>query len=229
MSLGDILDSVVDTTVHGAQAAAGIPVGAEKRKKVRHAYVVGASMYGGPSDPTSGHNGADGTRLDGTMSFAELGMGRLLGNLPMGTELYIGYKGKVIKAVKHDIGLGGVPVEGHSRRIDLWYETANALGFSGTGLVTIARVDGGEIKGPNDTAQSDVSSWGQFGATRAAVKAGGAVGDGVAGVLRAMYGLLSKIFSIRGLEVAVGIALILASVVLLARKSALDMLPIPVK
>ena len=183
-------------------------------------------MYGGPSDPSSGHKGADGTTLDGTMSIAELGMGAALGHLPYGTELYVNYNGKTVKAVKHDIGLGGIPIQGHARRIDLWYETANALGFSGTGLVTVARVDGKPINGPHDTAQLDSSRFGQLAPTRAGVKAGGAAGNAIANavqtlanVFKSIFQFLSKLFSIRGLEVALGLVLATASLVMLAKRS----------
>lgn len=112
------------------------------------AYLVGASDYGGPGDPTSGTKGYKGDNLENKMAFAELYMGSALGNLPYKQKLLITYGGKSVIAEKLDIGLGGAPVSGHARRIDLWYQTAQALGFNGTGLVKIQRLDGGPILGP---------------------------------------------------------------------------------
>jgi hypothetical protein len=111
------------------------------------AYAVGASEYGGPGDPsTPGHMGAYGN-LEGTMGYAELDMGSALGGLPPHTELIITYQGQSVIGTKLDIGLGGGPVDGHPRCIDLWWETADALGFSGLGVVFIERRDGKPIKG----------------------------------------------------------------------------------
>lgn len=133
-----------------------------------HTYKVGASTYGGASDPSSGIYGYKGDDLRGTHAFAELGMGTALGNLEYGAELIIGYGGKSVTAIKLDIGLGGAPVKGHARRIDLWWETAQALGFSGVGLVSIHRPDGTPIKGPHDDitenpSKDQASSTGVFG------------------------------------------------------------------
>jgi hypothetical protein len=128
---------------------------------VGQAYIVGASQYGGPGDPsTRGDVGYHSNHLAGKMAFAELEMGHALGNLPYGTKLAIetfdGKKGgKQIVAEKLDIGLGGAPVQGHARRVDLWWETAKALGFNGTGLVRIRRIDGRPISGPNDKEKGD--------------------------------------------------------------------------
>lgn len=220
-SLGGILESVVESS----EAVAGIPPGAQKVPQ--NAYVVGASIYGGPTDASSGHVGSDGTRLDGTMSIAELNMGTALGHLPYGTELYIKYNGTTVKAVKHDIGLGGAPVQGHARRIDLWYQTAGALKFNGgTGLVAIARVDGKPIIGPHDRiAELDPSKFGQLAPTQAGVRAGLSTGSFLSRLIEG----LAKIFSIRGLEVLLGIALAIVALVMLARKSGLPAaIPIPV-
>ena len=105
------------------------------------------------------HIGSSGKDLTGKDAFAELGMGHTLGDLPYGTKLKVTFRGsgeeipKTVVCEKLDIGLGGSPVKGHARRIDLWYEVANQLGFTkyGTGLVMIERVDGKPIAGPNDT------------------------------------------------------------------------------
>jgi hypothetical protein len=82
--------------------------------------------------------------LTGTVSFAELDMGKALGDIPDCTKLEIKFKdsGKTIIATKQDIGAGGDKVNGLKRAVDLWWEAANALGFNvGTGVVTIHAVD----------------------------------------------------------------------------------------
>jgi hypothetical protein len=111
--------------------------------------VVGASEYGGPGDPTTpGDNGAYGP-LAGHYAFAELSTNwaapsgwdfSALGGLAPGTLLQISYQGRSVIAQKLDVGRGGPPVgqPSHARAIDLWYQTAEALGFQGTGLVEIA-------------------------------------------------------------------------------------------
>jgi hypothetical protein len=128
-----------------------------KKAKKRNAYVVGASEYGGPGDPSSGHTGSSGVDLTGKDAFAELDMGHALGDLPYHTKLIITYRQsgetipKSVTCEKLDIGAGGGPISGHARRVDLWYEVAKQLGFKGTGLIMIERADGKPIAGPNDT------------------------------------------------------------------------------
>jgi hypothetical protein len=123
-------------------------------KRVTQFYIVGASEYGGPSDPsTKGDMGSCGKHLTGKHAIAELYMGSALGHLPCGTKLIIqavGGSGATVEAEKLDIGAGGAPVQGHARRVDLWWETARAMGFKGTGLIRIRRADGKPIIGPND-------------------------------------------------------------------------------
>jgi hypothetical protein len=108
---------------------------------------MGASMYGGPNDPTSGTIGYRGDSLPGTMAFAELGMGEAMGGLPYGARARISYGGKSVVGRKLDIGLGGGDVNGQPRAIDLWHETAEALGFPfGTGIVKVQNLaKGGRI------------------------------------------------------------------------------------
>lgn len=103
--------------------------------------LVGASEFGGPNDPGTGHVGYKGDDLRGKMCYAELLMGTALGNLPYGTKAKLTYNGRSVIAAKLDIGAGGAPVEGHTRALDLWYETANALGFNGLGTVDFQVVD----------------------------------------------------------------------------------------
>lgn len=118
-------------------------------------YIVGASEFGGPGDPTTpGDTGSCNKHMSGKHAFAELMMGTGLGGLPCGTKLKIEAIGSShnapVVAERLDIGLGGAPVSGHARRVDLWWETARAIGFHGTGLVRISRVDGKPILGPGD-------------------------------------------------------------------------------
>ncbi|HZV74584.1 MAG TPA: phage tail tape measure protein [Conexibacter sp.] len=108
--------------------------------------VVGATVYGGPGDPTSGSTGADGTNLyRNPLSFAELDMGTALGHLPFGTKLRLSAPtGRFATAEKHDIGRGGGPIQGKHRALDLWWQLANTLGLPGTsgqwsGLIGIER------------------------------------------------------------------------------------------
>jgi len=111
--------------------------------------VVGASVYGGGSDPTSGIEGYRGDSLPGTSSYAELGYdgsgnpesANLLGGLPYMTPLRITYGDKSVVAQKRDIGTGGGAVQGKPRAIDLWHETAGALGFPfGVDLVKVEQM-----------------------------------------------------------------------------------------
>lgn len=145
-------------------------------------YTVGASEYGGPGDPTSGSVGSCGHSLHGRMAFAELLNGTALGSLPCGTKIEmesIGGRGGTIRAEKLDIGLGGANVEGKVRRVDLWWETARAMGLPGngkwTGVIRIRRADGRPISGPGlkEHAGENIHESGPFteGETSAAEKA----------------------------------------------------------
>lgn len=162
-STGDAMDAKpVDTNTSNVKyiAVGNIPVTGKD---------VGASVFGGKqvsgglwaanwADNGGNDNGnsqsTDGTKqskcntnsphLTGTVSFAELDMGKALGDIPDCTKLEIKFKdsGKTIVATKQDIGAGGGDVNGHKRAVDLWWEAANALGFNvGTGVVTIHAVD----------------------------------------------------------------------------------------
>lgn len=117
--------------------------------------LVGASYYGGPTDGVSGTVGAAGVSLPGKMSFAELAMGKALGGLDFHTKLKIGYNGKSVIAEKLDIGAGGDDVGGHNRAIDLWYETANAIGMPGTGVVKVSPA-GGKAASDEHSFKEDV-------------------------------------------------------------------------
>jgi hypothetical protein len=115
--------------------------------------VVGATEYGGPGDPSSGTVGASGVSLLAQPdSFAELGgtsfaSATSLGGLPYGTALQISVGGRSVVAYKEDIGLGGGPVDGHLRAIDLWWQLAHSLGIPyedgrWSGTVQIAPLSG---------------------------------------------------------------------------------------
>ena len=127
-------------------AAAGLVCGAS--------LTVGATEYGGPGDPSSGIVGASGVSLLAQPdSFAELGgtsfdTATALGGLPYGTPLQITVGRRSVIAYKQDIGLGGGPIDGHPRSIDLWWQLASSLGIPyergrWSGLVRIASVSAG--------------------------------------------------------------------------------------
>ena len=95
--------------------------------------LVGASEYGGPGDPSSGHVGASGADLlTHPNSYAELGgytfaTATSMGGLPYMTPLRITWEAHSAIAYKRDFGFGGGPVAGLPRVIDLWWRLAVAL------------------------------------------------------------------------------------------------------
>jgi hypothetical protein len=110
--------------------AAGIELGPAGRGQV-----VGATEYGGPGDPGSGTVGASGANLlVNPDSYAELGgvsfqTATAMGGLPYMTPLRITWGRRSVVAYKRDFGLGGGPVDGRPRVIDLWWELAGRLGI----------------------------------------------------------------------------------------------------
>jgi hypothetical protein len=96
---------------------------------------VGATEYGGPGDPSSGHIGASGANLIAHPdSYAELGgttfqTASAMGGLPYMTPLRITWGGHSAIAYKRDFGLGGGSILGLPRVIDLWWQFAGALGI----------------------------------------------------------------------------------------------------
>ena len=110
----------------GAIAVAGVG-GAESGR------TVGATEYGGPGDPSSGTVGASGASLlSHPDSYAELGgvtfqTATAMGGLPYLTPLRVSWEGRAAVAYKRDFGLGGGPVDGLPRVIDLWWQFAGAL------------------------------------------------------------------------------------------------------
>jgi cell wall-associated NlpC family hydrolase len=97
--------------------------------------IVGASEYGGSGDPHSGTVGASGqSLLAHPDSYAELGgmtfeTARAMGGLEYMTPLRITWGARSAIAYKRDFGLGGPPVAGRPRVIDLWWQLAGALGI----------------------------------------------------------------------------------------------------
>lgn len=125
--------------------------------------LVGATTFGGSADPaTPGTVGAFGP-LSGRLAFAELspggsGVDGALGTLAPHTKLRVSANGRSVIAEKLDVGRGGGPVgePPTSRVIDLWWETARALGLppAWAGLVRI------EPAGAEDEAAADCAGGG---------------------------------------------------------------------
>ena len=96
---------------------------------------VGATEYGGPGDPGSGVISSSGANLLSLPdSYAELGgdtfqTATAMGGLPYLTPLRISWGARSAIAYKRDIGLGGGPVDGLPRVVDLWWELAGRLGI----------------------------------------------------------------------------------------------------
>jgi hypothetical protein len=97
--------------------------------------LVGATEYGGPGDPSSGVVGSSGANLlELPDSYAELGgesfqTATAMGGLPYLTPLRITWGNRSAIAYKRDIGLGGGPIDGLPRVLDLWWELAGRLGI----------------------------------------------------------------------------------------------------
>ena len=106
----------------GDAIALGAPGGGQR---------VGATEYGGPGDPGSGTVGASGTSLLAHPdSYAELGgitfqTATAMGGLAYMTPVRVTWDGRSAVAYKRDFGLGGGPVAGLPRVIDLWWEFAS--------------------------------------------------------------------------------------------------------
>jgi hypothetical protein len=114
----------------GSGAASSIALGAPGQGRR-----VGATEYGGPGDPSSGTVGASGISLVAHPdSYAELGgltfqTATAMGGLPYMTPLRVTWGSRSAIAYKRDFGLGGGPVDGLPRVIDLWWRLAEALGI----------------------------------------------------------------------------------------------------
>jgi cell wall-associated NlpC family hydrolase len=117
---------------HGDGSA---PVGRISRLGPGQGERVGATEYGGAGDPSSGDVGSSGVDLDAHPdSYAELGgftfaTATAMGGLPYETPLRITWGAHSAIAYKRDIGLGGEPIDGYPRVIDLWWQLAGTLGI----------------------------------------------------------------------------------------------------
>jgi hypothetical protein len=95
---------------------------------------LGATEYGGPGDPSSGVTGARGDNLLAHPdTYAELGgltwqTATAMGGLPYMAPLRITWGAHSAIAYKRDFGLGGGPVAGLPRVIDLWWQFAGRIG-----------------------------------------------------------------------------------------------------
>lgn len=170
--------------------------------------VVGASDYGGPGDPTTpGDSGAYGP-LSGHYAFAELSTNwaapsgwnfSALGGMAPYSLLQITYNGRSVIAEKLDVGRGGPPVGSPPtpRAIDLWWQTASALGFSGTGLVAISVAP----PGTPASAALDPNAASAVVATGSSGSASGSSGSGGDCVQLASFASSSSIVSIANSQV----------------------------
>jgi hypothetical protein len=131
---GDQCGSPAGGSQTGAAQAAG-PGGGIVLGSAGTGQLVGATEYGGPGDPSSGVVGSSGANLlDFPDSYAELGgtsfdSATAMGGLPYLTPLRITWGGQSTIAYKRDIGLGGGPIDGLPRVLDLWWELAGRLGI----------------------------------------------------------------------------------------------------
>jgi len=97
--------------------------------------LVGATEYGGSGDPRSGVLGSRGDNLlQHPDTFAELGgltwqSATAMGGLAYMTPLRVTWGNRSAIAYKRDFGLGGPPVAGLPRAIDLWWQFAGRLGI----------------------------------------------------------------------------------------------------
>lgn len=107
--------------------------------------IYGASVFGGSNDPSTGSTGYRGDNLNQKPnSFAELNMGKSLGNLPYMTAARVTNlaNGKSMVLYKRDIGAGGGPLNGHARGIDIWHTAAGQLGINGSAAVKVTILNG---------------------------------------------------------------------------------------
>ncbi len=128
---GEACSAGLATATAGAgPAPAGIVLGPPGTGQL-----VGATEYGGPGDPSSGATGSSGANLlQLPDSYAELGgdtfqTATAMGGLPYLTPLRITWGDRSAIAYKRDIGLGGGPIAGLPRVLDLWWELAGQLGI----------------------------------------------------------------------------------------------------
>jgi hypothetical protein len=107
---------------------------------------VGATEYGGPGDPSSSTTGARGDNLLAHPdTHAELGgltwqTATAMGGLRYMAPLRITFGSRSAIAYKRDFGLGGGPVAGLPRVIDLWWQFAVRIGIPYEGGMWSGRV-----------------------------------------------------------------------------------------
>jgi len=134
-ALGAALLALVLSVLTEGNSCAPAPGGSIALGPPGTGQLVGATEYGGPGDPSSGVIGASGANLlSDPDSYAELGgttfqTATALGGLPYMTPLQITWSGRSAIAYKRDFGLGGGPIDGLPRVIDLWWELAGRLGI----------------------------------------------------------------------------------------------------
>src|SRR5436305_10197131 len=157
---GDNCSSPADTTVLGPGTGR----------------LVGATEYGGPGDPSSGTVGASGANLlQHPDSYAELGgetfeTATAMGGLAYMTPLRVTWGAHSAIAYKRDFGLGGGPVDGLPRVIDLWWQLAGRLGIP---------YEGGQWSGPVRIERPPDAGAGQLlGQTPMAAGSGSVAGSG---------------------------------------------------
>jgi hypothetical protein len=126
LSAGRVSGNPCGSPAAAGQVALGPPGGGA---------LVGATEYGGPDDQSSGTVGASGVSLlSHPNSYAELGgysfqTATAMGGLPYMTPLRVTWGGHSAIAYKRDFGLGGGPIDGLPRVIDLWWQFAGGLGI----------------------------------------------------------------------------------------------------
>jgi hypothetical protein len=155
LGIGTALFALLITVIAGSgQQCSGIPAaGSISLAPAGSGQRVGATEYGGPGDPSSGTVGASGASLLAHPdSYAELGGETFqtatdMGGLPYMTPLRISWGHRSAIAYKRDFGLGGGPIAGLPRVIDLWWQLAGAVGIpyehgQWSGPVSVARPPG---------------------------------------------------------------------------------------
>ncbi len=143
----------VNTPAGGGPVAAGLYAQPLRLQPARW-YQVGATQYGGPSDPSSSDYGSIGTPGESYLpahpdTFAELSVldhnpanagtftfadANALDNLPYMTALRVANNGTQRVLYKRDVGYGQGPgqliANGQPYRLDVWWMSAGALGVS---------------------------------------------------------------------------------------------------
>jgi hypothetical protein len=133
-TLGAALLALLLSTLTEGNGCAPAPGGSIALAPPGTGQLVGATEYGGPGDPSSGVIGASGANLlQYPDTYAELGgttfqTATAMGGLPYMTPLRITWSDRSAIAYKRDFGLGGGPIDGLPRVIDLWWEFAGRLG-----------------------------------------------------------------------------------------------------